>query len=579
VFFVNTLKNVNFADRKPSPTCDVPSSFICDGYNSCGDWSDEIGCRCPSYKPFECDCYQSDDGCTVRQGCMAQSEVCNGNNECGDWSDEIGCRCPSDKPFECECYQSNDGCIGRWGCMPQSEICNRVRSCSDWSDEKFCLNTTLYCRNDECVERWKVNDGKVDMTGGHDEFVCCASQGHKCGCIPGNDNCTSGKCIPNIWIGDARDDCNTSHSDEPCKAIKVLCENCEVIINACSTNESKMFLLQYSNENTTTCHMTNPSFHHLSLSTKWVCISSLCGKCLGEIFQCENGHVIDNAHFCDTNAQCLDRSDELRQNFGFRCAGKSRKSTCVLPQKNLYDSTSQCADGLDICFADGEFRCFLCLDEKLIISVKQVCDRNIDCFDGSDELLCSNQSVAQALVGENGSRCPTGQIHCNSSTEYVAMDKILCNVSINCKEQINRRFCRHEQQRSSSFMQCVARRAKRDFFIIVLATRCDNRPECARMEDECSSQCDPRPSFSDNECGKKSYIPAFGNRVCDGYINRISDGSDNCSREVEKNCTMRFSCKSKGMVSIDIRYYCDGKVDCDDHSDVADTLWSVHSFP
>jgi len=164
-----------------------------------------------------------------------------------------------------------------------------------------------------------------------------------------NDNCTSsGKCIPNIWIGDARDDCVTSHSDEPCKAIKVWCETCQVIINRCSTNESKMFLLQNSNKNTTACHMNNPSFYQPSPPKEWICISSLCGKCLGEIFQCDNGHVIDNAHYCDTKVQCEVGSDEQQQNFGFRCSAKSRKSICVLPQKNIYDSTSQCADGSDM---------------------------------------------------------------------------------------------------------------------------------------------------------------------------------------------------------------------------------------
>jgi len=409
------------------------------------------------------------------------------------------------------------------------------------------------------------------MTSGYDEFTCNATQGHKCGCIPGNDNCaSSGKCIPNIWIGDARDDCVTSHSDEPCKAIKVECEKCEVIINRCSTNESKMFLLQNSNKNITTCHMNNPSFHNLNLSTKWICISSLCGKCLGEIFQCENGHVIDNAHYCDTKVQCEDGCDEQQQSFGFRCLGKSRRSICVLPQKNLYDSTSQCADGSDICFIDGEFRCFLCLDEKLIISAKQVCDRIIDCFDASDELLCSNQSVAQALVGDEGSRCPPGQMHCNSSTECVAMDNVLCNFSVECKDQINQRFCHHEQ-RSSGSMQCLARHATKDYYITVRATRCDNRPECWRMEDECESQCYPRPSFCDDKCGKRSRSWLYGNRVCDGYINRVTLASKNCSRAVEENCSMRFPCKSKGMVSIDKRYYCDGIFHCDDHSDETNT--------
>ena len=516
----------NFVGFKPSPTCNGSSwksKIICDGEYDCPDNSDEKMCDCPSYRPFECDCYQSDDGCAGRKlGCVGQSKLCDGYNLCGDWS-----------------------------------------------DEKFCLNTNLYCINDECVERWKVNDGKIDMTGGYDEFVCCATQGHKCGCIPSNDNCiTYGKCIPNVWIGDARNDCKVSRSDEPCEAMKVWCENCEVVVNRCSTNENKMFLLQNSNEKSTTCHMNNPSFHHLNLSTKWICISSLCGKCLGEIFQCENGHVIDNAHYCDTKVQCDDGSDEQQQNFGFRCSGKSRKSICVLPQENLYDSTSQCADGSDLCFKDGELRCFLCLDKKLIISPEQVCDRNIDCFDGSDELLCSNQSIAQALIGSEKSRCPPGQMHCNSSTECVAMDNVLCNFSFECKEQINRRFCRHEQ-RSSGLMRCSAIHATNLNLITALATRCDNRPECGGMEDECESQCESRPSFCDNKCGNESRHWLVGNLVCDGYINVV--GSDKCNRKVEENCPMRFPCKSKGMVSIDIRYYCDGIFHCDDHSDETST--------
>ena len=134
VIFINILKKVYFSDFRPLPTCDVPSCETCDGYKDCDDNSDEIGCQCPA------------------------------------------------NSFECPCYQSVDGCAGRWGCIRQSWVCDGKNSCGDWSDEKYCLNTKFYCTNHECVERSKVNDGKVDMTSGYDEFTCNATQGHKCGC-------------------------------------------------------------------------------------------------------------------------------------------------------------------------------------------------------------------------------------------------------------------------------------------------------------------------------------------------------------------------------------------------------------
>ena len=42
---------------------------------------------------------------------------------------------------------------------------------------------------------------------------------------------------------------------------------------------------------------------------------------------------------------------------------------------------------------------------------------------------------------------------------------------------------------------------------------------------------------------------------------------DECGRQVEESCLTRFPCKSKDVVSIPMRYFCDGIFHCDDHSD------------
>jgi len=556
----------------------IRQSWLCDGLKNCPDHSDEHGCVCPDDK-FECDCYQSDNGCGRLNGCTNQSQVCDCRSDCLYNSDEEVCHCPDDK-FDCGCYQSEVGCA----CLDQRGVCDgRSDSCGDWSDEIDCLGTNLFCGNDLCVERSLVNNGEVDMASGDDEFICCSTQGHECGCKPGMGNCSSSeKCIPRFWVADTRKDClNVStQSDEPCTAYIAQCHECRIVINRCSTNVTKNFLLQSSMTVVTTCHINNPFFSHLNLSAKWICISSPCGKCLKDIFQCENGNLIENQFYCDSVPHCDDGSDEQQQNFGFQCSGKSRKSVCFLPQKNLYDSMSQCADGSDICFVNGEFRCFLCLDEKLIISAKQVCDGLLDCFDGSDELLCFNQTIAQALLfGDGELRCPPGHMHCNSSTVCVTMGKVLCNYSIACENDINQKFCRH-QNTSRSFVPCYAMSAESDDIIAVLAAMCDKRPECHDMRDECNAQCEMRPSFCDDKCWTSNRLYGYlkneesvqlirvGNRVCDGYLNAVSEfGSSDCKRKVEENCTMRFPCKSGNMVSVDVREVCDGIFNCDNHTD------------
>jgi len=490
--------------------------------------------------------------------------ICNGVYDCRDRSDESGCACPFYR-FKCNCYEV--GCPSAQGCIEAVLKCDGKNDCGDWSDESNCnrLDTDPRCKYGLCHNQQQIENSSQDALIDPTTFACTASQDHvTCGCINDNGQCVpTGGCIPRSLVGDARVDCR-DHSDEPCKVSEVWCESCMIFLYQCSSDEN-VSTLRKSGRKNLRCHAVAISSQESALlKFSWVCVNSPCGKCL-DMFQCESGQMIDNEYFCDAVHHCYDGSDEQAKFFGFKCSGKSRKGECHLPQQNLYDSLAQCADSSDLCFANGEFRCFLCLDQKLIISPKQVCDGVVDCYDVSDECLCSDQSVCNSVLGGENSRCPSGEIPCHNDTNCVEAAGVLCNKTISCRNQSNSAFC-HEYSQSNNVKICRAEATTADYLVFVNAVQCDKRPECARMADEC--QCDQRPKFCNGVCARESRRNFFGYRVCDGYLNYVGDFPRfNCSLEVELDCPKRYYCKSKDMISIDERSVCDGVIDCDDQSD------------
>ena len=534
-----------FSETLPRPTCKnsvIPLKAVlpCDGFFDCFDKSDEKGCVCPSYM-FKCHCYES--GCSSGWGCISQTQRCSGRNLCGDWSDDIGCQC-SEARFQCK----NGACIDR------AKVNNKQRDCSDGDDEFQCNNTDKYVR---------------------------------CGCTANTGLCSSaGRCIFKTWVGDDVVDCKDG-SDEPCQTFKTMSNNCLVIINRCKTEANKNTLLQNSNRNSTQCHsQIIPSTSNIFTTQTWVCITSNCSS-FRFIFECSNGQTINSNHFCDGIWHCNDGSDERNDLFGFRCPGNSGTGNCVLPQRNLYDSIPQCFDKSDLCFRDGKFECFWCLDGRLIISPSQVCDGLIDCHDMSDERFCPNQTVPNAVLGREGARCPSSQMPCHNKTHCVDVGKTLCNASVKCNRENNLKFC-HPNQISSNILLCPFRSMQWNYRI-ANAVKCDGRPECEQMEDECN--CQPRKSFCDWPCVKEVRGILRGTTICDGRLNSIIYQNEYrrsnfntvfkdtfCSQQVEQNCPQRFNCTSNGTVSIDFHKVCDGTLDCDDHSDENVTLCGEERF-
>ena len=287
-----------------------------------------------------------------------------------------------------------------------------------------------------------------------------------------------------------------------------------------------------------TCHTVNQSVcldNQCYTPLHVICASQCANNDSCSVFQCDDNGLILLSLFCDEIVDCKDGSDEVSNKPGFKC------NDCVLPQNNLYDDVAQCGDNSDFCFGDKK-ACFQCLDELLLILPNQVCDGKSDCYDLSDECLCEgyfNNEVCKSVFEKNSFQCFDNEDikpWNNSLSTFKALFK-------NCATKFN-----------SS----------------IGAILCNQRPECKDYSDEC--ECPNPPSFCHDVC--RSYFP-MGDRYCDGvedpawqFINKpeCPKGFD------ELDCPMRFKCKAKGKISIDVLQICDGIMDCDDHSDEKDCV-------
>ena len=285
-----------------------------------------------------------------------------------------------------------------------------------------------------------------------------------------------------------------------------------------------------------TCHEVNKSIcidNQCYSPLHVICTSQCSNNQSCSVFQCDDNGLILLSQFCDEIVDCKDGSDEVTNKPGFKC------NKCVLPQNNLYDDLAQCADNSDFCSGDQN-ACFKCLDGLLLILPNQVCDGKIDCFDLSDECLCQryfDSEVCKSAFERNSFQCFDNE-HIKPWNKSLSTSKTL-------------------------FTNCATK-----FNSSIGAILCDQRPECKDYSDECP--CSNPPSFCHDAC--HSYFP-MGDRYCDGvedpawqFINKpvCPKGFD------ELDCPMRFECKAKEKISIDISQICDGIMDCDDHSDEND---------
>ncbi|XP_068091514.1 SCO-spondin-like isoform X2 [Hyperolius riggenbachi] len=500
----------------------------------CASLSCVEGCFCPEGKvlhegscidPSECPCYWDNlpfpAGAAITQGCH------NCSCESGRW------QCP-DEPCSAPSRCESDEFACRLGdrCVPVAWLCDNEDDCGDGSDEicsLTCAPQEFRCANGQCIALAHRCDGRADCADHSDEWGCPAPA-----CSSSEFRCANGRCIPLSHVCDGDLDCGfADDSDESgcssaCSSAHFRCPlgKCVPYVHRCDGHDDCGDL---SDERGCSCHTGEFQCPDgLCLRKEKVCdghrdctngtdeaICSGLGTCPPGFWVCRDGMCLRRQKLCDGIWDCTDGSDEEPDN----CASVRPDMT-----KTTVPPHGTSAPVLGPLCGRYEFRCGSgeCKPRGWL------CDSEVDCVDGSDELDCNRT-------------CDLDHFKCSLSGECVGYSQ-LCDGIPHCRDQSDESL---DNCGSSQIPPCPGHFICSNRMCVNSSRVCDGAPDCPQGEDERMCEEIPGPTVpSDQKNQTTPGCPEYScpdgqclrfKQICNG-LSDCNDGSSRSAASDEREC-------------------------------------------
>ena len=432
---------------------------ICNGQSKCSDSTDELNCpTCGEYE-FTCKCREDAfSGCTHTEGCIPVENVNDGKLDCPHGSDEperytevarsltnsdliniIGSLyrfVNATEAIRVQKYHGVTTCFETRSHTCTSKDCNKTNVlCSHSLYRGQCQCDPIFqCSNGNLIAAFQFCDGNIDCSDNSDEirhlpgFICTQSQ-HECvlpqpnlyddiaHCNNGLDRlCNHGSCfecldgrllISSDQVCDGFIDCYDLSDECLCNlnlnkpSFQILdinrsdCLTKTCILNSSVKNLIQILLINY------------PVFKYSFVEGNVDNIKNYFHQIKPKKEQptCLTRRGIISPLLCDGRLECRDFSDECNCDdppsicndscFSFYPFG-DRYCDGFVDEAWKYINDTACPEGFDEVACPGRFDCKS--GDKVSIPVSLICNREIDCDDGSDEQKCSSFSSLEEMI-------------------------------------------------------------------------------------------------------------------------------------------------------------------------------------